>query len=320
MAFGGGALLAALTIDLVAAALERGHFNTLAIGAVCGGLLFVVLNMLVNDFGGFVRKTSTRLYHLRRQEHRQLKRIMNQVTRTELFRDIDEADCKTLAASARPMDVPCGSVIFAAGDPADAVYILASGTVEIHDASDGSRPLARLGPNEVFGWHSTLTGAPTSDTAVATTDVSLWILPKDSRDGLLRSSSTYVQTVHRRLREPTTLSYLIERQGLTRAAAEAWLDQSVRSLLRTGAIPRPRTHGLCGEGARSDLRGVRRFPIFERLPDSELDLIAARLLRKVHAQGEQLFIQGRPGSRLFIIESGQISGLQLLPHTIARHR
>ena len=41
MAFGSGALLAALTIDLVASALERGHFNALALGAVGGGLLFV---------------------------------------------------------------------------------------------------------------------------------------------------------------------------------------------------------------------------------------------------------------------------------------
>ncbi|MBK5966992.1 hypothetical protein CCR95_23710 [Thiocystis minor] len=189
MVFGGGALLAALTIDLVGAALERGHFNTLAIGAVCGGLLFVALNLLVNDFGGFVRKTSTTFYHLRRQEHRQLKRVMDQVTRTELFQALEDADCKVLAASARSQDYPRGSVIFEAADPADAAYILVSGTVEIYDAADCSRPLARLGPNEIFGWYSTLTGAPTSDTAVATSDASVWVIPRESLDGLQRASN-----------------------------------------------------------------------------------------------------------------------------------
>ena len=49
MAFGGGALLAALTIDLVGAALSRGHFYPLAAGCILGGLLFIALNRVVND-------------------------------------------------------------------------------------------------------------------------------------------------------------------------------------------------------------------------------------------------------------------------------
>ncbi|MBV2092787.1 MAG: Crp/Fnr family transcriptional regulator, partial [Candidatus Thiodiazotropha sp. (ex Ctena orbiculata)] len=63
MAFGGGALLAALTIDLVASAVEEGHFYALAAGAMVGGLLFIGLNQLVNDYGGFLRKASTTIYH-----------------------------------------------------------------------------------------------------------------------------------------------------------------------------------------------------------------------------------------------------------------
>jgi len=61
MAVGGGALLAALTIDLVGSALAQGHFYFLAVGAVLGGLLFIGLNQLVNRHGGFLRKTSTTL-------------------------------------------------------------------------------------------------------------------------------------------------------------------------------------------------------------------------------------------------------------------
>lgn len=41
IAFGGGALLAALTIDLVGDALERGNFYPLALGCILGGLFFV---------------------------------------------------------------------------------------------------------------------------------------------------------------------------------------------------------------------------------------------------------------------------------------
>ena len=72
-AFGGGALIAALAIELVAptathlayaenaAAKNEAahHLINMMIGAVVGGVLFVVLDSLVNSQGGFLRKTTT---------------------------------------------------------------------------------------------------------------------------------------------------------------------------------------------------------------------------------------------------------------------
>ena len=48
MAFGGGALLAALTLDLVGSALSKGHFYPMAMGAMIGGLMFIGLNQRNN--------------------------------------------------------------------------------------------------------------------------------------------------------------------------------------------------------------------------------------------------------------------------------
>ena len=59
VAFGGGALLAALTIDLVVPAFDRGHYFSLATGCMIGGVLFFILNEIINDYGGFLRKAST---------------------------------------------------------------------------------------------------------------------------------------------------------------------------------------------------------------------------------------------------------------------
>lgn len=53
MAFGAGALLSALTIDLVGEALRKGQFYPLAAGCILGGILFVVLNQIVNNKGSF---------------------------------------------------------------------------------------------------------------------------------------------------------------------------------------------------------------------------------------------------------------------------
>jgi CRP-like cAMP-binding protein len=307
MAFGGGALLAALTIDLVGSAVELGHFNALALGAIGGGLLFIFLNQVVNDFGGFVRKTSTTFYHLRRQEHRRLKRIVGQVAQSDLFRALGDREYRALAASTTSVEVAKGSAIFEAGDPADAAYIVAAGLVEVYDPADRSHPLARLGPNEVLGWYSTLTGAPTSDTALAAQDSTLWVIPKESLDGLLRGSTGYAQAVHRRLRSPETLDYLIRRQGMDPEAARQWLDQAAQSLMRTGAIPRARPVSRHLDAFRSRLADIRHFPMLQGLPGDELDLIADRLVHKVHAEGETLFVQGQPASRLFIVEQGRVS-------------
>ena len=52
MAIGAGALLAALTIDLVSESMEHGHFYQLAIGMIIGGIFFVILNAIVNGRGG----------------------------------------------------------------------------------------------------------------------------------------------------------------------------------------------------------------------------------------------------------------------------
>ena len=108
MAFGGGALLAALTIDLVAASVEEGHFYALAFGAVVGGLLFTSLNQLVNDYGGFLRKASTTIYHLRRKQHQQIRQIISRIHQVRLFHNLPTADFKAIAPSVRIMPLSPG--------------------------------------------------------------------------------------------------------------------------------------------------------------------------------------------------------------------
>ncbi len=85
MAFGSGALLAALTIDLVAEALERGDFFPLAVGCLSGGVLFVVLNHLLNSQGGFLRKVGTKINHLRRAQRRDYRRVFRRLSLSPLF-------------------------------------------------------------------------------------------------------------------------------------------------------------------------------------------------------------------------------------------
>jgi len=314
MAFGGGALLAALTIDLVASALERGHFDTLAVGALFGGLLFVVLNQAVNERGGFLRKASTTLYHLRGVEHERVRDIVSRIREADLFSELSARDFKAIAPSVRSLDFPAGGMIYRAGDPADALYIVAAGTVELWDPRQGAAPLSRLQRNDVFALHSSLTGAPVSNTAVAATDVSVWAIPKSSLDALLLNSAEFTQRAHRVLRSDEILGYLMQAQGMDEAAAREWLDRAASTLLASGRIPAAVPVQRNRAAFLERITRIRRFPLVHGLPPEEQELFADCLIYKQHCRGETLFHQGEPATRLYFVDHGRVSLVDPLAH------
>ena len=80
MAFGGGALLAALTLDLVGEALARGDYYPLAAGCLLGGVMFVLLNQWLNTKGGFLRKLGTTVAHLKQTRRREFKHLFKRLS------------------------------------------------------------------------------------------------------------------------------------------------------------------------------------------------------------------------------------------------
>jgi CRP-like cAMP-binding protein len=316
MAFGGGALLAALTIDLVGSALRSGHFNALAAGAVLGGLLFASLNRVVNDLGGFLRKASTTIYHLRRREHQRVRRIADRIGRTDLLRDLSPREYRALAPSVRELEVPRGATVHQAGDPADAVFIVAAGTVELFVPARPELPAEQIRENEAFGWLSCLTGAPTSDTAVAASDATLWVLPKTAVDALVLNSPELTQRVHRLLRSPEVPAYLIKRHGMAAEAARTWLDEAAHALLATGRVPPALAVQRNRAAFIERVPRLRRWPLLIGLPPEELDILSDRLVYKTHGRGETFFHANVPSSRMFFIEHGGVS----LIDPLTRHR
>ncbi len=89
-AFGAGALIAALTVELVAPTVFALHeetgtshhgepfaaFFALLIGAVSGGILFVMLDQLVNAHGGFLRKAATSIAYFRIAERKRQEKLV----------------------------------------------------------------------------------------------------------------------------------------------------------------------------------------------------------------------------------------------------
>jgi zinc transporter ZupT len=94
LSFGGGALLAALTIDLVAE--KKDEFLPLSIGCVAGGILYELLNIIVNSKGGFLRKTSTIIGHLKKKKTARYKEIAQKLSVVPLFNSLPADEVQAL--------------------------------------------------------------------------------------------------------------------------------------------------------------------------------------------------------------------------------
>ncbi|MFL5769203.1 MAG: cyclic nucleotide-binding domain-containing protein, partial [Chloroflexota bacterium] len=100
-----------------------------------------------------------------------------------LFGNADERTLDALAAALRVRRFRKGETVFHQGDPGDALFIMASGSVKVVLPSDeGAEPaiVAVLGPGEFFGELAILDGAPHSATIVAVEPAETLILHRDA--------------------------------------------------------------------------------------------------------------------------------------------
>ncbi len=313
MAFGGGALLAALTIDLVAGTVNKGHFYPLAAGCILGGLIFIALNRVINDFGGFLRKASTRVYHLRRLEHRRIRQILSALKRVDVFQDLSESDYKTLAASFESLEVKKGALIFNHGDPCDCLYIITSGKIDLLDPKEevASR---QLGKSDDLGWLAFITGTPYRFTARAKENSSLWVIPSSAFFNLLPNSPRLMQAVHLWLRNPKVSQYLQTHHHLSAEETREWCNCAVQQLLHHGAYTHAVSIDHKSKSFQSIANHLGRLDIFNHLPRYEVEAITTRLIFRQYCAGDPLFNKDDDANRMFFIEHGEASLIDAKDH------
>jgi len=228
MAFGGGALLSALSIDIVGNALRHGHFYPLALGAVIGGLLFVVLNQLVNNRGGFLRKSATTISFLRRKRRREVKRIFRELSKVTLLNSLPPEEIYKLIPYISKRTYRRGSTIITQGDPGDSMFILESGKVDIIDERNDSRRIATLHADDVLGEMALVTGEPRSGTAIAATDTTVWLILKEHFDRLMRTSPEISNAVKKLVKD--RISDLQQKKTIRPEEAATWFDKASKHI------------------------------------------------------------------------------------------
>jgi CRP/FNR family cyclic AMP-dependent transcriptional regulator len=159
-----------------------------------------------------------------------------------LFTQADEATIDALAAALRIRRFRKAETVFHQGDPGDALFIVASGSVKVVLPSDeGAEPaiVAILGAGEFFGELAILDGAPHSATIVAIEPTETLVL---HRDEFLRLIDSQVE-----LRRALLASLAVEIRRLTGHVEDLhFLDLPARlasRILRLAATERAAADG-----------------------------------------------------------------------------
>lgn len=115
-----------------------------------------------------------------------------------LFAALPGTARRRLAGMSRTVHVRAGEVLLSEGDPADAVYVLQTGRLEV---VIGGRPVRELGPGAVLGELAVLTGGRRSATVRARRDASLLEVTADDFSTVLRQDAAAGQAVATQLAE-----------------------------------------------------------------------------------------------------------------------
>lgn len=236
MAFGAGALLCALAIEIVVPSLS--HFPDkptlgfvwLASGAMIGCLLFISLDQLLSNMGGYLRKASTIAVKLKRSKKQQYRKMLDQLSVVDLMLALPPEQIRRVLSDIEKRVFKAGELISHEEDPIDALYLVESGEVMIYpnDGTEaGSAAGVLLGKGEAFGETALLKSAHSIRRAVAVKDTVLWEVHKDDFEEIVAVSPE--------LRE--RLKSLASRARVHAAAdhvgpeqAEAWLEAANRNL------------------------------------------------------------------------------------------
>lgn len=127
--------------------------------------------------------------------------------RIHLFEALSEGQYAQVMAIATQRQVKKGEVLFWAGDPGEAMYIIVDGVLQVYTSSSDGREkiLAILGPGDFVGEMSLLDFQPRSATAKALEPTALLVIDRVQFSQLLEENcgiaKTLLETLSRRLRE-----------------------------------------------------------------------------------------------------------------------
>lgn len=300
-AFGAGALLSAVTIDIVAPSLELGDFGWLAGGAVVGGLAFEGLNRAINARGGFLRKASTSITFLRDREHRRRRAILEGLERIDFFDGLPDRELDELARAFRTARLDAGDTLYRRGDPCDHLNVLAKGEVALSTPDDE----VLLHPSEGFGHLAFVSGTRHRSEATATCDSEVLRLSRDRLRSVLGRCPVLAERLCDRVRGGELLTYIrTYHPEIDERAIESWTARfEAEEITRLPqlvdiAATTPTEHLVDHLTDVGPFRGA---------PHQVLHAVASVMFREEHDDGYVFFRPGEVSDRMYVLADGDVA-------------
>ncbi|MBW1803809.1 MAG: cyclic nucleotide-binding domain-containing protein, partial [Deltaproteobacteria bacterium] len=238
MAFGGGALLFALTIELFAHSLHRSHEGhdiriilATMIGAILGGLLFTFLNQFLNNRGAFLRKASLIQKHILKTKRGRARKMIRALSKIKLLQVLPADEVAQLIPHVKTVRFPAGETIFRQGDMASELYFIVEGCVQvIRGLEADTKLIAELGEGDTFGEIALISDQPRTATVRAITDIEVCTIHKGEFEHLIKQSSALRDAISRMVKD--MLHDIQEKDSTLVGEAEVWEESAQRNLDR----------------------------------------------------------------------------------------
>ncbi|RPH95150.1 MAG: hypothetical protein EHM68_13045 [Lysobacterales bacterium] len=256
MAFGAGALLCALALELVVPALQHfpdnpfEGFKWLAIGAMLGCVLFIGLDHVLAGMGAYLRKSSTIASRFKRLKKSHYRKILDKLSVLDLMVNLPPEEIRRVLRDIERREFRAGELICHEEDPCDALFLIDSGAVQVvsRNGVQAGAPVM-LGKGEAFGEMALVTGVPLIARAEAVENCVLWEVHKDDFNEVVAVSPGLQKTLEKlsRRRPGDTAPGAIDARK-----SKDWLDAASQDLESELGDP---TEADIVKAARAEARG-----------------------------------------------------------------
>ncbi|MGQ0815296.1 MAG: cyclic nucleotide-binding domain-containing protein [Gemmatimonadota bacterium] len=263
LAFGAGTLIFALAVEIVGGAVERSGFAPLAAGLVLGGMVFSVLNQMVNDKGAFLRKVSVAARYLAIQRKTREQALLSRLAHVHLLQSLPPEDIAPLVHAARVVRLRPGQELFREGEAGSSLYLIDEGELEV---IRGGVRVAILTPGESVGEMAVVTGAPRTATIRALEPTRLFYIPKPAFDELVNSAARVRDRVSELIKLRT--EELKERLLVSHAEANEWQARAADRLREQSTTATPEEIRNAAQQQDNPALGIWLGNLLDSIPES----------------------------------------------------
>jgi CRP-like cAMP-binding protein len=262
LAFGSGALLFALAVEIVAPAVEQGRFIAISSGMIMGGVAFTLLNQVANRRGAFLRKVALAASYLAIQRRMRERALLRRLAHVRLLQSLPPEDVVPLVHAARVMRLQPGEELFREGDAGSSLFLIEVGELEV---IRGGTRVAILAPGDTVGEMAVVTGAARTATITALRPTVLFCIPKPAFDDLVKSAARVRDLVSELIKLRT--EQLKERLLVSHTEADEW-EARARERLQNREGP-PSNHEIreAAEGQRDPALGIWMGNTLDAIPE-----------------------------------------------------